>query len=83
MERKSPGDSSFFWKSMVKASEVFRKGLVVNIGNGESTNFWEDPWIVWHGKPTSLKDLGEVVKDIEIKFKDFIIPMLPCGILRG
>ncbi|KAF5186962.1 Ribonuclease h-like superfamily protein, partial [Thalictrum thalictroides] len=57
---KAPGEASFFWKSLVKAAEVFRKGLVICIGNGESTEFWDDPWLLWQGKPTTIRGLCEM-----------------------
>ncbi|KAF5185721.1 Ribonuclease h-like superfamily protein [Thalictrum thalictroides] len=42
---------------MVKAAEVFSKGFVICIGNGEKTDFWNDPWLLWHGRPTSIRVL--------------------------
>ncbi|XP_060974319.1 uncharacterized protein LOC133039432 [Cannabis sativa] len=36
---------SWFWKSVVKATSILKKGACKLVANGESTNIWSDPWI--------------------------------------
>ncbi|KAF5208289.1 Ribonuclease h [Thalictrum thalictroides] len=69
---KCPVGASFFWRSMMKAAHVFRKGLAICIGNGESTEFWIDPWVIWQGNPTRLCDLEVAQVLSDWKVCDFI-----------
>jgi hypothetical protein len=36
---------SYTWSSILKASWILRKGGLWKVGNGESINIWNDPWI--------------------------------------
>ena len=40
---------SYTWRSILKGVELLKEGIIWRIGNGESVNIWEDPWIP-HGK---------------------------------
>ncbi|XP_060965503.1 uncharacterized protein LOC133034433 [Cannabis sativa] len=46
---------SWFWKSVVKATSILRKGACKLVANGENTKIWGDPWIPhrkgFHPKP--------------------------------
>jgi hypothetical protein len=60
---------SYTWRSILKASWVLKKGCYWTIGNGNTTNIWEDNWIhqhsnsnTWSNKPegttyTRVKDI--------------------------
>ncbi|KAF5186505.1 Ribonuclease h [Thalictrum thalictroides] len=62
----------FFWRSLFKAASLFGKGVVVCIGNGRDTSFWEDPWIIWNGQPTCLKDLVDENVCSDVRVANFI-----------
>lgn len=36
---------SYVWRSMLAARDLITKGAVLRVGNGESINAWDDPWI--------------------------------------
>ncbi|XP_060959386.1 uncharacterized protein LOC133030607 [Cannabis sativa] len=61
---------SWFWKSVVKANSILKKGACKLIANGESTEIWSDPWIPHakgfcpkrrRGAPTNLNRVAELV----------------------
>ena len=37
--------ASFTWQSIMKGLEVFKKGYIWRVGNGNEINIWSDPWI--------------------------------------
>jgi hypothetical protein len=39
--------SSYAWQSMFQAIDLIKKGSCWQIGNGKTTNIWEDNWVVW------------------------------------
>jgi hypothetical protein len=40
--------SSQTWRSILAGRDVLTRGLIKRIGNGRSTNIWNDPWIPMH-----------------------------------
>ncbi|KAF5188528.1 Ribonuclease h, partial [Thalictrum thalictroides] len=51
---------------------MYRKGLVICIGNGEKTDFWDDPWLLWQGKPTTIRGLCGMIAVETLKVCDVI-----------
>jgi hypothetical protein len=37
--------SSFTWQSIIVGIQLFKRGCILRIGNGESVHIWNDPWI--------------------------------------
>jgi hypothetical protein len=37
--------SSFTWQSIVAGIRTFNRGCIWRVGNGDSINIWQDPWI--------------------------------------
>ncbi|XP_060960794.1 uncharacterized protein LOC133031329 [Cannabis sativa] len=50
---------SWFWKNVVKAKAILRKGACKLVGHGRDTCIWRDPWIP-HLKGFILKPIGEI-----------------------
>uniref|UniRef100_A0A803NKB3 Reverse transcriptase domain-containing protein n=1 Tax=Cannabis sativa TaxID=3483 RepID=A0A803NKB3_CANSA len=42
---------SWFWKSVVKANSILRKGACKLIADGKTTSIWRDPWIPHYKGP--------------------------------
>lgn len=69
LEAKPKQQTSYTWKSIKHANWVLKKGCYWTIGNGESTNIWDDNWLhqkgnskTWSPKPdnscyTKVKDI--------------------------
>jgi hypothetical protein len=60
---------SYTWRNILKASWVLKKGCYWSIGDGNTTNIWEDNWIHQHGNSTTWSNKPEgttytMVKDI-------------------
>jgi hypothetical protein len=36
---------SYTWHSILRGLEVLKEGVVWRVGDGESINAWNDPWI--------------------------------------
>jgi hypothetical protein len=36
---------SFTWQSILAGVTMFKRGYIWRVGNGESINIWNDPWI--------------------------------------
>lgn len=49
--------SSSTWKSLLHGREALRKSLVRRIGDGESTDVWNDKWIT---STISMKPMGRL-----------------------
>ena len=48
--RSEPRDGILYtWRSILKGLDLLKQGIIWRIGNGESVNILEDPWIP-HGK---------------------------------
>ncbi|XP_060974752.1 uncharacterized protein LOC133039812 [Cannabis sativa] len=45
LKYKYKSSDSWFWKSVVKANSVLKRGACKLVANGENTSIWEDPWI--------------------------------------
>jgi hypothetical protein len=45
LKAKQSQNMSFSWQSILKASRIQKIGCVLQIGNGNSINIWEDRWI--------------------------------------
>ena len=50
--------ASSIWKGIIKTREVLREGCEINLGNGESTDFWRAQWL--HGS-VPIKICSEVM----------------------
>jgi hypothetical protein len=37
--------TSFTWQSIIAGINVFKRGFIWRVGNGELINIWDDPWI--------------------------------------
>jgi hypothetical protein len=37
--------SSFTWQSIIAGLATFKRGYIWCMGNGDSINIWNDPWI--------------------------------------
>ena len=36
---------SYTWRSVLKEINLLKKGIIWRIGNGESVDIWNDPWL--------------------------------------
>ena len=45
MQAGPKAGSSFTWQSIVAGLTTFKRGYIWRVGNGESINIWNDPWI--------------------------------------
>jgi hypothetical protein len=52
--------SSFTWQSILAGLVVVKRGHIWRVGNGESINIWQDPWIP--SSPSRKLSLQEVTQ---------------------
>ena len=45
MEAKKSPVASFTWRSILSARDLLHKGLRKVVGNGQTVDIWEDPWV--------------------------------------
>ncbi|KAM6590718.1 hypothetical protein CsatA_013323 [Cannabis sativa] len=45
LDCKFKDSDSWFWKNVVKASAILRKGACKRVADGRDTSIWRDPWI--------------------------------------
>ena len=64
---KVPDNASWIWKGLMGARNLVEKGVRRRIGNGKSTQIWEDSWIPdnQQGKVTSCKPQGCIIQKVE------------------
>ncbi|XP_074374297.1 putative mitochondrial protein AtMg00310 [Apium graveolens] len=53
---------SFVWRSILAAKDLIEVGSILKVGNGESINIWNDPWIPEIG---STKILTNTMQGLE------------------
>ena len=41
--KKKPGNSPI-WNDLLKVKVIYLKGRIMIVGNGQSTDFWQDAW---------------------------------------
>lgn len=62
--------ASYGWKSIQTGKELIKQGLCTLIGDGKSTNVWEDHWL-----PTvPPRTFGYVTQDPDMKVSELICP---------
>jgi hypothetical protein len=70
LKAKQGHKSSYSWQSIIKGSEILKKGCFWNIGNGHGINIWEDRWLhpqssnpTWTPKPanTNIHNLKDII----------------------
>uniref|UniRef100_A0A803PI86 Uncharacterized protein n=1 Tax=Cannabis sativa TaxID=3483 RepID=A0A803PI86_CANSA len=52
---------SWFWKNVVKAKAILRKGACKVVSNGRATSIWRDPWIPHYKVPEDLLCIDQEV----------------------
>ncbi|XP_060963263.1 uncharacterized protein LOC115705899 isoform X2 [Cannabis sativa] len=45
LECKYKDSDSWFWKNVIKANAILRKGACKRVADGRDTSIWRDPWI--------------------------------------
>ena len=54
-------NSSFTWQSILAGITTFKRGYIWRVGNGESINIWEDPWIPTSPSRKVISPRGQIV----------------------
>uniref|UniRef100_A0A803QEG0 Reverse transcriptase domain-containing protein n=1 Tax=Cannabis sativa TaxID=3483 RepID=A0A803QEG0_CANSA len=54
---KYKDSDSWFWKNVVKATNILRQGACKVVSDGKDTRIWKDPWVM-HGKSFIPKSNG-------------------------
>lgn len=54
---KTRSQSSSTWKGILKTRSLIQNGITWNIGDGEHTKFWFDPWVHGHSVAQLAPDL--------------------------
>jgi hypothetical protein len=52
--------NSPIWNDLLKVKQLYLKGRLISIGNGQSTSFWDDPWCGVIALEEKFKDLHEI-----------------------
>ena len=65
---KKKRNSSHTWRALLTGRRTLQCGLICRIGDGESTNIWQDCWIprAFSGKPICPKPRASVVHVSEL-----------------
>lgn len=72
LEASCSSTSSFFWKGLIWGLDLLKGGLRRNVGNGQNTRLFKDPWIP---RPVTFQVLtsGDPVES-DMLVADFITP---------
>ena len=73
MEARSPNNTSYAWKSIIKGREVIKHGAVWRIGMGNSIRVWGDNWLLVKNKPKVLSPKSNVEGTVQVS--DLIDPV--------
>lgn len=49
--------TSYYMNSILSSKEIIDLGAIWNVGKGDKIHIWNDPWLLWLRKPTSVKYL--------------------------
>ncbi|XP_060972636.1 uncharacterized protein LOC133038486 [Cannabis sativa] len=72
LSHKYKSSDSWFWKNVIRANVVLRKGACKLVGDGQDTSVWRDPWIP-HGKDFSPKPVVSYGNE-DSKVADLLLP---------
>jgi hypothetical protein len=67
-EAQAQSGISYPWRSILKGIEVLRQGVIKRVGNGETINIWQDPWLPrpWSRRPITVRGQRVVNKVSEL-----------------
>ena len=79
---KHKADDSPIWSDLLKIRQFYLKGRFVTTKNGQSTLFWEDPWL--HQKPLCILHpvLYDICQDKNISVHTFILKQAQLSFSR-
>ncbi|XP_050222666.1 uncharacterized protein LOC126672755 [Mercurialis annua] len=63
---KLGSNPSFVWRSIFATQKVMRRGVRVRIGDGKSTNIWQDPWLIDKSSGFILSDHRPNLNDSKV-----------------
>ncbi|XP_060968744.1 uncharacterized protein LOC133036241 [Cannabis sativa] len=72
LNHKFKSSDSWFWKNVVQANVILRKGACRLIADGQDTRIWKDPWIP-HGKDFLPKPVGSFGNE-DAKVAELLLP---------
>jgi len=58
LDAKVRSGASYAWRSICKGVELLKKGLIWRVGDGESLNIWDDPWLPRDGTRKPITPRG-------------------------
>lgn len=80
--RAKPGyNMSYTWRSILKALEVLKEGIIWRIGDGSMIDIWQDPWLPreWSRRPimprgsTLLTRVSELIDLVTGKWDEELV----------
>jgi hypothetical protein len=54
---------SYTWRSILKGIELLKEGVIKRVGDGNSIDVWNDPWIMREASPFAITRRGNILID--------------------